>query len=208
MPTTLDSTSSSSQPTKIKPLPLKYQPLVTALKKKSRESFTHSRRVAVLAKGLGQQLGLTTVELHYLQIGAELHDIGKIQIPEHILNCDHSLPNDAMNVMRTHSTIGVEMVSSLRLDSRITDAIKLHHERWNGAGYPLGLRGEDIPLAVRIITIVDAFDTMISKRIYQPYPRRMKEAIIEIERCAGTQFDPALAARFLRQIHARHRRTL
>lgn len=186
------------------PFPSKYLRLIAPLEQHHRETITHSKRVAALSLRLGQFMGLSLTELHFLRIGAELHDIGKQHIPESILNCPHSLSNKDFSVMRLHPAYGGEMAEALRCDERVVAAIRFHHERFDGSGYPSGLVGTEIPLTARIVTLVDAYDTMISRRAYQPFPRRIADAMREIERCAGQQFDPDIAALFLNQLNRRY----
>jgi putative nucleotidyltransferase with HDIG domain len=183
-----------------------YQPLLAELETRSRESYTHSKRVAALSERLGKQLRLTTVELYYLRVGSLLHDIGKKDIPANILHCEHALESEDWAVMKTHTMLGSKVATQRRLDERVVDAILFHHERFGGGGYPTGRRGTDIPFFARIVTLVDAYDTMISKRAYQQNPRRIDDALLEIERCAGTQFDPELVELFVRQQRERYRR--
>lgn len=185
-------------------LPERYYEVTSQLRGVSKESYFHSRRVAGLACRMGALLGLTTVELHYLNIGAELHDIGKIVIPDHILHSDAALNNQQWTVMRTHSMKGAKMASARCYDRRIAEVILYHHERWDGGGYPVGLKRENIPLHARIVTLVDAYDTMISTRVYQSRPRQIRDAMGEIERCAGAQFDPELAEVFLKYLRSRY----
>src|SRR5438093_376844 len=122
-------------------LPARYFPLISQLRSNSIESYFHSKRVAGLASRLGSLLGLGTVELHYLRIGAELHDIGKIEIPDRILHSEAALTNEEWTVMRTHSMKGAKMAELRNFDRRISDMILYHHERYDGRGYPVGLQG-------------------------------------------------------------------
>lgn len=131
-----------------------------------------------------------------LEWGFLLHDIGKVGISEAILNKEGPLTEPEWNVMKTHPLIGAQVVAPMSFLGRATDVIRSHHERWDGAGYPRGLRREEVPLAARIFSVVDAYDAMTSDR---PYRRAMApaDAVEEIARCSGSQFDPEVVEAFL-----------
>lgn len=145
-----------------------------------------------LARRIDAELATEDVQHGYL-----LHDIGKIGIPEHILTKRRPLSDAEEEVMRTHPELGVGIVAPMRfLDDRAIDVIRFHHERFDGSGYPDGLRGEHIPLAARIFSVVDAFDAMTSDR---PYRRALSRnrAVAQLIGGAGTQFDPAVVGAFV-----------
>lgn len=146
---------------------------------------------------LGFQLGLSDVVLSDLFILAALHDIGKIGIPDQILNKKTRLSPEEWEIMKKHPEIGYRIAQSAPELSPIADKILSHHERWDGNGYPQGLRGEEIPLISRILSIADAYDVMTNGRPYQP-PLSQDEALEEIKRCAGTQFDPYIVEIFIK----------
>ena len=160
----------------------------------ARDVYTgsHSQRVAELAARTARRLGLPDEEVELTRLAASLHDLGKLAIPEEILRKPGPLTEPERIVLERHPQIGFRMLESLGVDP-VADWVLHHHERWDGSGYPDGLSGERIPLGARIIFVADAYDAMISERVYR---RRVspEEAIAELDRCAGTQFDPNVVA--------------
>jgi diguanylate cyclase (GGDEF)-like protein/putative nucleotidyltransferase with HDIG domain len=158
----------------------------------ARDVYTgsHSQRVAELAARTARRLGLPEEDVELTRLAASLHDLGKLAVPEEILRKPGPLTDPERIVLERHPEIGFRMLESLGVDP-VADWVLHHHERWDGSGYPDGLPGEQIPLGARIIFVADAYDAMISERVYR---RRVtpSEAISELERCAGTQFDPAI----------------
>ncbi len=150
----------------------------------------------LLGRQLNQQSGQAVVDLKLLEIGTPLHDIGKLLVPEHILKMERKLTAEEFAEMKQHTTRGDVIVSSIADLHPIRPIVKSHHERWNGEGYPENLKGEQIPLLARIVTVVDAFDAMTTTR---PYRKALPvdDAFAEIKRMAGEQFDPQCAAAFL-----------
>lgn len=159
----------------------------------------HSQRLQELALSLGKKVGLTEYQLGNLKLLALLHDIGKIGIPDSILFKTYILTPSEWEKMREHSRIGYRMAKNIPDFTPIAQEILYHHEHWDGNGYPVGLKGEKIPLLSRIISIIDAYDVMQSRRPYK-CPISKTEALKEIKRCAGTQFDPQLVKIFLKII--------
>lgn len=157
----------------------------------ARDGYTarHSRRVCALASDLGRQLRLGDEELSLLSAAALFHDVGKLRIPDEILLKRGSLTDAEWSVMRDHSEYGAVMVEQLGLDTRSVEAVRYHHERFDGSGYPSGLAGQEIPLAARIIHVADAFDSMTSDRVYRS-ARPMLDAIKELRIGSGEQFCP------------------
>jgi putative nucleotidyltransferase with HDIG domain len=151
----------------------------------------HSRRVADLTAGAAGALGVKNGGLVQIEHGALLHDIGKLKIPDSILFKPARLNEDEWQVMRRHAEYGYQFLSNIEFLKGAADIVYAHHEKYDGSGYPRGLRGEQIPFGARVFAIVDAVDAMIYKRPYNK-PISFQEAADEIRRCAGTQFDPAL----------------
>src|SRR6185312_5531545 len=163
----------------------------------SRDAFTgsHSDRVATLSAQIAEQLGLPSDEVDLIKLAASLHDIGKLAIPEEILRKPNALTDAERLVLERHPQIGHRMLESLGVDP-IADWVLHHHERWDGVGYPSGLRSTEIPLGARIIFVADAFDAMTSNRLYRR-AMTQAEAVREVERCSATQFDPEVVQAFL-----------
>jgi len=169
--------------------------LKTLHEKNPREEM-HSARVSELCKSIGVALKMTDDELNLLKLISELHDIGKIAIDDSILNKPGKLNDKEWEVIKKHPEIGYRILSATPEYSEIAQDILSHHERYDGKGYPRGLKGDEIPVRAKIIAIADAFDAMISDR---PYRKAMtsSEAIEEIKRNTGTQFDPTVAKIFI-----------
>jgi diguanylate cyclase (GGDEF)-like protein/putative nucleotidyltransferase with HDIG domain len=158
----------------------------------ARDVYTgsHSQRVADLAARTARRLGLPEEEVELTRLAASLHDLGKLAIPEEILRKPGPLTDPERMVLERHPQIGFRMLESLGVDP-VADWVLHHHERWDGSGYPDGLPGDAIPLGARIIFVADAYDAMTSERVYR---RRVapEQAIAELRRCAGSQFDPGI----------------
>jgi diguanylate cyclase (GGDEF)-like protein/putative nucleotidyltransferase with HDIG domain len=168
----------------------------------ARDVYTgsHSQRVAELAARTARRLGLPDEEVELTRLAASLHDLGKLAIPEEILRKPSPLTEPERIVLERHPQIGFRMLESLGVDP-VAEWVLHHHERWDGSGYPDGLPGERIPLGARIIFVADAYDAMTSERVYR---RRVipAEAIAELQRCAGTQFDPHIVTAFAEELAA------
>jgi diguanylate cyclase (GGDEF)-like protein/putative nucleotidyltransferase with HDIG domain len=162
----------------------------------ARDTYTgsHSERVSELAAKVARRLGLDAEQVELTRLAGSLHDLGKLAIPEEILRKPGTLTDSERLVLERHPQIGFRMLDSLGVDP-VADLVLHHHERWDGAGYPDGLRGEQIPLGARIIFVTDAYDAMTSDRIYQP-KLSSQAALAELVSCAGTQFDPGIVAAF------------
>ncbi|PKP61335.1 hypothetical protein CVT91_03420 [Candidatus Atribacteria bacterium HGW-Atribacteria-1] len=157
----------------------------------------HAQRLQELALALGKKIGLSGYQLNNLRLLALLHDIGKIGIPDNILFKIYTLTPSEWERMKVHSQIGYRMAKNIPDFSPIAQEILYHHEHWDGSGYPEGLKKEEIPILSRIISIVDAYDVMQSRRPYKGTVSKTK-ALKEIKSCAGTQFDPQLVEIFLK----------
>ncbi len=166
----------------------------------ARDTYTgsHSTRVAELSAWIAHRLGLDREHIELTRLAGSLHDLGKLAIPEEILRKPGPLTDPERLVLQRHPEIGHRMLESLGVDP-VAEWVLHHHERWDGTGYPERLRGEEIPLGARIIFVADAYDAMTSDRAYRGRlaPR---EAIEELERCSGTQFDPEIVAAFAREV--------
>src|SRR6266404_9601286 len=162
----------------------------------ARDGFTgsHSDRVGELAARIARRLGVEETQIELTRVAASLHDLGKLAIPEEILRKPGTLNESERLVLQRHPQIGHRMLESLGVEP-IAEWVLHHHERWDGAGYPDRLRGEEIPIGARIIFVADAYDAMTSERVYSE-PRSEHEALEELERCAGSQFDPAIVDAF------------
>ena len=167
------------------------------LKERDPHTSDHAERLQELALSLGERIGLSEYQLGDLKLLALLHDIGKIGIPDSILFKTYILTPSEWKKMEEHSDIGYRMAKNIPDFAPIAQDILHHHERWDGTGYPNGLKGENIPLLSRIISIVVAYDVMQSRRPYKGSISKA-EALKEIKRCAGTQFDPQLVEIFLK----------
>lgn len=169
--------------------------LVESLEARDQYTAGHSRRVSLYSVWIGRQMGLAEPDLERLRVGALLHDIGKIGIPDAVLLKDGRLTDDEFATIKKHPEIGVRILERIGAFSEFLGAVGLHHENHDGSGYPHGLRGEEIPLDARIVHVADAYDAMTSNR---PYRQRMPEDKVRriIQECSGTQFDPAAVAAF------------
>lgn len=171
--------------------------LGAALERRDDETGGHTARVVGLATRLAQRLGWDEEQVRALRWGAYLHDLGKIAIPDRILHKNGALDDQEKQVIRSHTTVGYEMLQDLHfLPAETLDLVRYHHERWDGTGYPSGLRGDNIPDAARIFSIVDVYDALTSERPYKSAwsPER---ALQEIRAGAGAHFDPQYVEAFL-----------
>ena len=167
----------------------------------AKDTYTrgHSDRVSELSVLIGKHLGLSEEDLKTLQIGGLFHDIGKIGIPDTILQKESKLTDDEYSEIKNHPSIGAHILSSATIFKDIIPIVKHHHERYDGHGYPSQLAGENIPYLARITAVADTFDAMTSKRSYRD-ALSLETVISEFERCKGTQFDPKIADVFLDMI--------
>ena len=173
--------------------------LISVINAKDRYTYAHSERVVLYSKLLSKKLNLNEKDTETLVYGAYMHDIGKINIAQEILVKKMPLTNEEWEILKTHPKEGVEVIKNVKSLEKIVPIILHHHEKYNGQGYPNNLKGESIPYLARILTVVDSFDAMTSNR---PYNKRKtyEEAIEELRRCRGTQFDPIIAEKFIEVI--------
>ena len=170
--------------------------IAAALDAKDPYTHGHSMRVTMYSMILAKKLNLDDTMLEEIETAGLLHDIGKIGIPQSILCKPGKLTNEEFEVMKSHPEQGEKMLKDIKKLTLISNWLRTHHEKWDGTGYPNGLKGEEIPLSGRIIALADTYDAMTSDR---PYRKALSHetAIDEIKRCAGTQFDPVLAQLFV-----------
>lgn len=169
---------------------------------KDMDTFKHSKRVYKYALDLSELLELDNVEKRNFVLGALIHDIGKLEIPWSILNKKEKLTAEEWETIKGHVTWGKKMALTNERFADLIPYIELHHERYDGAGYPYGLKGSEIPRLCRMLTVIDSFDAMTTERPYQE-TKNVDEAIKELQMCSGSQFDPELAELFIRYIQKR-----
>lgn len=161
------------------------------------EGAGHAARVTELALRIAAALGVSERRIDAIRSGGPLHDIGKLELDCAILDKPGALDPDELEEIRAHPELGARMLQEIRSMRAALGCVLHHHERWDGTGYPYGLGGHEIPLEARILAVADAYDAMTSDR---PYRKACShdEALAEVERCSGTQFDPLIAETFLR----------
>ena len=165
--------------------------LLKTLAEKSYETEAHTRNMQDIAVRIGLKIGLPDSELQRLKLLITLHDIGKINMPESVLIKKEALSAEEWELMKKHSEIGFRIARATEEFAHVADEILSHHERWDGAGYPRGLKVEQIPLLARVTTIADAYEVMYNGRPYKK-PMTPEEIVTEFRRCSGSQFDPEL----------------
>lgn len=170
--------------------------LAEALETKDAYTRGHSDRTVEHAENIAQALSLPEPEIERIKLAAILHDIGKIGIPEQILNKPAKLSSEEFALMKTHPVKGAEIIKHVKFLTPVVPLVRHDHERWDGKGYPDGLKEEAIPLGARIVAIVDAYDAMTTDRVYRKAPGK-EYAISELKKYAGAQFDPRLVELFL-----------
>jgi response regulator RpfG family c-di-GMP phosphodiesterase len=171
--------------------------LVAALETRDTDTHGHSERVVNFSLRLGRELGLDKDQLRSLEFGSLLHDIGKIGIPDAILRKPAHLTDEEWQQMRQHPSLGQRILAGIEFLEGAARVVAEHHEKWDGSGYPLGLRGREIDFNARIFAVVDAFDAMVSNRVYRA-GKSYELAAAELDRCAGQHFDPDVVAAFHR----------
>ena len=166
--------------------------IANALDAKDAYSEGHSRRVAFYSAQIAEALGMSEEEVRNIQIVALLHDIGKIGIPDAVLNKPGRLTDDEFDLMKQHTVAGNEILKDIGTIPGVDIATRSHHERYDGRGYPDGLKGDDIPFIARIIAVADSYDAMTSNRVYRKH-LSYDQVMSELEKGKGTQFDPVIA---------------
>lgn len=163
--------------------------LALAIEAKDNTTHDHLKRVQVYAMEVGRELGLSADELEALQAAAVLHDIGKLAVPEHIISKPGKLTPEEFEKMKIHPVVGAEILEHVQFPYPVVPIVRSHHEKWNGTGYPFGLRGKDIPIGARILSVVDALDALASDRQYRR-ALPLHEAMAKVEAESGRSFDP------------------
>lgn len=177
--------------------------LLATLYEKSMETEEHAKRLSSYCKAIGHGLSLSEKIMNELELFAVLHDIGKVGIHPNILTKPGPLTNVEWSEMKKHSEIGYRITQSTPELAFVSEYILLHHERWDGSGYPKGLKGEEIPICCSILAVADAFDAMTSDRVYRK-AMKITEAIKELRKHAGTQFNPKIVQLFVSLLEQKH----
>src|SRR5258707_10644070 len=175
--------------------------LAFAIDAKDHYTQGHSQKVSAYAALIAEAMGMKDAEVEEVRLGAVLHDIGKVGVPESILNKNGPLNPEEWETMKSHVNFGAKILDPLTPLARIREMVLHHHEFFDGSGYPEALVGEKIPLGARIIAVADAYDTITSDRTYKK-ARNATDALAELERCANAQFDGAIVEIFVRTMRA------
>ncbi len=175
--------------------------LVEALMAKDTYLFGHSHSVAIYARAIGSEMGFSKERLDRLAQGCELHDVGKIAVPDTILMKPGPLNRAEFEIVKQHPIWGARILEPLTFMKDIREMVHQEHERWDGTGYPQGIKGEHIRLEARVIAVADALDAMVSDRAYRQ-SIGMERTVQELKRCSGTQFDPLVVEACLRAIES------
>lgn len=165
--------------------------------KKDRSTYGHSERVGILAEGTASRMGLSVDLIEQIRIGATLHDIGKIAIPDAILHKPGKLTAEEWEIMKSHCDEGYEVLREQEVLSRAAEIVRSHHENYDGTGYPQAISGRAIPVGGRITRIVDSYDCMVSVRDYRAWVKSPSEALAEVESLGGTMYDPEIVRAFV-----------
>jgi diguanylate cyclase (GGDEF)-like protein/putative nucleotidyltransferase with HDIG domain len=173
--------------------------LATAIDARDQVGIGHVRRTQIYAVGIGRALGLKESEIDALRTGALLHDIGKLAVPDHILNKTSALTDAELEKIKIHAEVGASILEKVGFDYPVVPTVRYHHEAWDGSGYPEGLSGKQIPLTARILSVADAFDTLRGERPYRAAMTRSK-ARQTIQAEAGSRFDPMVVSTLIRHL--------
>jgi putative nucleotidyltransferase with HDIG domain len=169
--------------------------LALAIEAKDHNTHDHLRRVRVYALEIAKELELNAAEIEALRAAALLHDIGKLAVPEHIINKPGRLTPEEFEKMKIHPVVGAEILKHVNFPYPVVPIVRSHHEKWDGSGYPDGLKGSAIPLAARIVALADFYDALTSRRCYRPAFNH-EDTCRMIREGSGTHFDPDVAAAF------------
>jgi len=174
--------------------------LILTVKRKDTQLYIHSRRVQQFTHLFTQASNLPPEKADSVELAALFHDIGKILLPDALLQKAMCLTQEEVETIKKHPVYSALILSKLGMPDDVVEVVYHHHERWDGCGYPDGLCGEGIPLGARLIAIADAFEAMTAHRVYQTR-RTPRQALEELRRCAGSQFDPVLVECFCTKLH-------
>jgi putative two-component system response regulator len=177
--------------------------LASALYSKSEYNKTHHLETARLSELLAKIMGLNQQQIEQIRVAGLLHDVGTLQLPSDLVNKQGFLNDNERDMMNSHPVLGAQMLRPIRALKDICDILENHHERWDGTGYPAGLKGEQIPLPARIVAIVDSYHAMISDRPYRPAMGH-EEAVLALRAGAGKQWDPFLIDIFIAVLSSLH----
>jgi len=174
--------------------------LALAIEAKDQRTHDHLRRVQAYAVGIGKAMELSEPEMDALRAASILHDIGKLAVPEHIISKPGKLTPEEFDKVKIHPLVGAEILERVNFPYPVVPIVRAHHEKWDGSGYPIGLRGKEIPVGARILSVVDCFDALSSDRSYRP-ALPVAEAFHEVEAEAGRSFDPEVVDCLKRHLH-------
>jgi diguanylate cyclase (GGDEF)-like protein/putative nucleotidyltransferase with HDIG domain len=175
--------------------------IASAVEAKDPYTYGHSKKVNIYTMALAEKIGLSSDDVSALSAAALLHDIGKVGIPDKVLNKKGKLNKEDWEAIKAHPKLGANIISNIPKLAPAVNSILYHHERWDGSGYPEGLKGEEIPLEARILAIADSFEAMTSARPYRP-ALALEEVVTELRQGAGLQFDPKLVEVFIEIVEA------
>jgi putative two-component system response regulator len=174
--------------------------LAHAIDARDHYTYSHSDNVTRYAELISRQMNIDVKNVADIKDACQLHDLGKIGVPDNILGKAEALTQEEFNEIKLHSGKGAQILEPLKFLENVTDIVKHHHERWDGKGYPDGVKGEEIPLGSRIMAVADSYDAMVSARPYRKVGLSVSEAIEEIKKNSGTQFDPKIVDAFLKVV--------
>lgn len=175
--------------------------LAQAIEARDHYTHSHSQNVVKYASAIAREMGLTAREVQTIAEACELHDLGKIGVEDHVLGKVQKLTDEEWQQIRRHPVIGAQILQPLSFMSEVIEFIRLHHEHYDGSGYPEGRKARAIPLGARIIHLADAYEAMTSQRAYRKVPLNKQQAVDEIRKHSGSQFDPTVVEAFLKVVH-------